>query len=650
MNRYKILLFLVFVLLQTVFTFSHVTAAEYGEVSIQHVPLCSPKTGVEPTLYGSIEYRFRIQNRSQSQARTVTIDMRQRHSSSPGLQNLVGTVEVPAGQSAQLSLILPPVQMADVTATVRIDGRTEKTPLSISIHTSHCDPYYSYRSGAMGHYPYVHSSSSGISNPSHIMVGRKCTTAFRDLFASGPSSTTSSSSPPAGTPTSLPGMPAPGMGMAVPVVPIPREIMIWGAESDADQWSDQWVAYTRFAAVVLEASEMETVPGSTPVGKALHRYVETGGTLCVLGASWEAPQEWTEVHSSSDYTQWNAGLGNVYLLKKSAESSEDAVEMVRKRLFSRVDAWCNAMQMDTGAFSNTRQLSTSSLPVSASVGVPIRWISVLIVIFAILIGPVNVYVLSLKNRRIWLLWTVPVISLIASGLVLGTNILREGFIRNTSISSATILDQRQGEAISLGVLGFYSTFTPSGGLVFESGTEVIPMTERSIARGNIVSYPGGEQNWVSGWVQARVPTYFAFRKAAPDIRRLEFQWEQNNPTVVNHLGVDLKDFVVCSPEKDFYEVNNIAAGEKVTLKKSTKFATSSSSSMQAIQGTDNMTVFMTTMRRFENWPTIGKAVSNFTPSPGSYHATIQGKDNPFIEPGISGMKSYENHSIIIGYF
>jgi len=594
-----------------------------------------------------IEHRFRVQNRSTSASRTVTIQLKNDSYAEYGLRSAAGSVEVPARQTAQIVILQPPVPMNSIEAVVRINGYAQIPTFRVDVPTQHCEPGNSW----IHHSAYTSYGSTlptSVPSNAHILVSGKTGTAFRDLFSQGVKPDPASV-PPAPDPATVA---AGGMGGAVTQV---REISLWRSEGDLDQWSDNWLALTRFDAVLVTDKELNTIPDSQPIGRALRRYVECGGILCVIGTEWKAPKEWKEIQSSSDFTRWDAVIGTAFLLKKPAGASEEAITTIRDKILAHSDAWTSAMRSEmyygrghyrlgggssSGFFGDPRRL-VEILPTSESVGVPIRAISILILVFAVLIGPVNVYVLSWKNRRIWLLWTVPVVSLLASALVLGTNFAQEGFVRYTSVSSVTILDQRREEALTFGVVGFYSTLTPRGGCVFDNGTEPTIIANRSRQKYDLVSWPGGEQNLTNGWIQPRVPAYFGVRKAATELRGLEFHWTDESPTVVNQLGVDLEKLIVCSPDGTFYETEKIVAGQKTVLQ---KFATTDTTCQNLLAAR---------VSQFDNWPNIAGTLSQVSTQilePGSYLASLGEEKNPFLEPGISDAKPFQNKSVIVGFY
>jgi hypothetical protein len=66
-------------------------------------------------------------------------------------------------------------------------------------------------------------------------------------------------------------------------------------------------------------------------------------------------------------------------------------------------------------------------PVVENVAIPVRGIILVMLGFVLLIGPANLIVLSRLKRRIWMLWTIPAISLATCGLVFVYSFVREGF-------------------------------------------------------------------------------------------------------------------------------------------------------------------------------------------------------------------------------
>ena len=69
------------------------------------------------------------------------------------------------------------------------------------------------------------------------------------------------------------------------------------ADVPVAQWSDRWLAYTRFDGVLVTAKQLVAAP--VGVRSAIRRYVEAGGTLGVFG-KWTPPKHWTNIATSSN--------------------------------------------------------------------------------------------------------------------------------------------------------------------------------------------------------------------------------------------------------------------------------------------------------------------------------------------------------------
>lgn len=617
-------------------------ADKYGDVTVQYVPMYTATSSSTETTHGYVEHRFRVQNAAATGTKTVTVRLASDYAyAESGLRSATGSVEVPAGQTAQLVVFQPPVSMegSSLNAAVFIDGRRQQNTMVLNVPGSHCQsisrPYYHYRGG-----------SSGGTEP-QVLVSIKTPTNFRDLLERGDAaaelaaSSTASSSSSSEYSSSAMGMPLTPMG------PVSRNIALWRSEADCDQWSENWLAYTRFDAVVLTDTEMIALPRAAWSG--LRRYVECGGTLCVIGTTWTPPSEWSLADSASDFG-YRAVLGRVFLTSSNIDSAKSDVAKIRKDVIMLDgDRWTAAMMNDSygsaGFFSDPSR-AANTLSVSHSKRVPIRVISILIIVFAVLIGPVNIYVLSIKNKRIWLLWTVPAISILASALVLGTNFFREGFVKYESSSTVTILDQKRGEALSFGVLGFYSTLTPRE-VVFSNDTEATVSVTRHNRMFELVNRPGGEQVFSGGWVQPRVPAYFGIRKAESRKERLLFQFTGEKPTVTNQLGTDIEKLVVCSPEGKYFTAGKVVAGDKVDLVPSSDAST-------PISRAEMMKNLSQTYWRFDGWPGVAQSLASSgtgkSLTPGSYVLQVNEQWNPFVEKVIEGSTGFENQTTIIGFF
>jgi hypothetical protein len=241
-------------------------------------------------------------------------------------------------------------------------------------------------------------------------------------------------------------------------------------------------------------------------------------------------------------------------------------------------------------------------------------------------------VLGFFKRRVWLIWTIPLTSVVASCLVLGLVVFSEGVKRVSSIKSLTILDQRRGEAMTSGIVGYYRTFAPPGGLTFSNSTEVTPVIGNMSGMSlGLQTY--GDQRLTQNWIRPRIPAFFLLRKAAPSNLRLAFDWH-GEPTVTNGLGVKITRLRVVAPDGKVYTADLIEPGQKTNLKREPDPTVSEEHTL--FQASSS---FDTQLNRISQ-PKQGR---------GTYIADIEGI-SPFLEPGIDNMKPHTQVNTIFGIF
>lgn len=604
----------------------------YDLVSVQEIPLAENRS--DRTIHGYVEYRFRITNRDKK-SHQVGLTLPNRSDSSPGRTSLVrcdGAVEVPPESSVILKMLQPPIVIGGATNEVRvtIDGRVQQDTTPFFKNSYHLES---------------HSSRAG--EIAHVFVSQQVPADMHNLMRVGviPGGGASTGTVPPGTPSPAGAVPAGGGA----------ELVVWLASIPVEEWSDSWLAYTRFDSVALTNSEWKDLESRRPaVLDALRRYTEAGGMLTIVGKDWNAPKEWAPLPGASRYY---AVFGLVEVLDKEMNAVKPEINAYRDRVLDQSRSWKTAMgDMSRGygsgggysflggsshLFSSDTPL-LQSMPVLSNYGVSVKLIMVLIVVFAILIGPVNIYVLSLIKRRIWLLWTVPVTSLIASILVLGASFFQEGFLRQCSSITYSVLDQRHGEATTVGFVGYYSTLTPRG-ILFSPETEVTACINRSFGDSHHLELDlrsGGNQFFTRGWIHARVPAYFAIRKTESQRKeRIVFDWTGQTPTATNGLGADIESLSVRSPAGVLYAASLVRAGEKVELEKKSEVRD---------EGTGLYKLNTVYNRIISAGPT-GSFMDEVDLPSGGYLAILN-EWNPLVEPGIDRMKPFENRTTIFGLY
>jgi hypothetical protein len=440
-------------------------------------------------------------------------------------------------------------------------------------------------------------------------------------------------------------------------------------EFPVSEWSQNWLSFARFGGVVLQADELDAAPEG--VRLALLRYVERGGTLIVAG-NWQPPAQWqarrggikdeevqedessennsalvastpgpAQAASSSstpkskpqaDLPVYYIGFG-VVVVTGTVGQGEVAVNQW-KRLSKE---WGNAALADND-FSSLGAVN-QEFQVVENFGVPIRGLFLLMLLFVIVIGPVNLLWLAKKKRKIWMLWTVPAISLLTCLLVAGFSLFGEGWNATAKTEALTILDETAHRATTIGWTGFYSPITPSEGLHFSYETEIAPQVPqywdyRSRMPERTVDWTS-DQHLDSGWIAARIPAFFKVRKSETRRERLNIRQAGNEARLVNGLGADIAQIWWADANGKIHSAENIAAGAQASLRATELKASGTPTRLrEAYKG---------------DWL---KEFSAFTDKPqdvlmpNSYLAVLNGA--PFVEEGLKDVKMRSARNLVYG--
>ncbi|MDR1923554.1 MAG: hypothetical protein LBQ66_04185 [Planctomycetaceae bacterium] len=646
-----------FVLICVLFT-GRLFAETYGQITITEIADFSASNS-NNTIHGYQEYRFRVQNRDTEPHKVkLSLSPAETFNRTKPLVLSTDAVEVPAGCYVVLRMLQPPVRLdiysSNATITVNIDGRNQRDEMSRT-----CNHMFNTRSYYGGTPAY-----------SQICFTQQVPQAIRDFFTKRSTDTPDTTSATAKTPTPTTSTTSRVThGSATPEPPQPMNCSF--SNLPIEEWSESWLAYSRFDCLVITSGEWKTLSmRKQSVLNAIMQYVEIGGMIVILGKDWELPVDWKlilqngESAENKDQREFSIVYGKVFVLGATgadvAKESSFFDSIVRKideagnKQFSKLES----MQPQSNRFTQNFVMMEqwhNSMPVLANYGVNIRLVLLLIVVFAVVIGPVNVFVLRALNRRIWLIWTVPATSLLASFIVLLTSFISEGILSQSSSDTITILDQRRGTAATWGKVGYYSTFTP-GTPQFSPETEIMPYMEGDYGTIELKMNAAGNQVLAGSWILPRVPAYFMLRKIQSQQKlNITFNWsDPEAPTATNGLGVKIKSLFVCSSDDKLFFAENINAGEQVVLK-STDTASPSQPTPTTIEATPqtprNMVEFArtskTNYRQTQPVDNVDLPISMLFKN--TYRAEIEGW-NPFLEQGVPKMKTYKHKTQIIGIY
>ena len=527
---------------------------DFGDITV--TPELQP-TG--NTFHGYAEYRIAVSNRSLDTAHQVTLILPKKVFGTPRneIRELTRSVIVASSATAYVSLLQPSVPLASGSELgVAIDGEVQRDEVLLS-GGQHGRGRWSttHVSVGIGTSPGAPVASKGFPLSLRILISRNVDPTALHTYADK-----LLSPPPSGGPS------VPGSGS-----PVPRgrgstpsyETIDLGLPVSA--WNTNWLGFSRYDGVIVTAEDSRQMPPD--VQSALWHYVECGGALFVLGEQ-ELPESWGLKESlgpelptdSEGIAVYNVGFGQ-YIVSPEV----DAKNLNRQQWRHVIESW--AKTAIPWQWDNSVEEANRIFPVVNRLEIPVRGLFLLMLLFAVAIGPVNLIMLSHKKRRIWLLWTMPVISLMTCLGVFAYATFAEGWKQVVRTEGLTILDERVHRATTIGWTAFYSALTLGEGLHFGYETELTPQISARDTNKVLTVDWTHDQHLGSGWVTARVPIHFMVRKSDTRRERVTVRRGANTDlNIVNGLGVDISQFWLADGDGTIYSAIDIPAGEEVELK------------------------------------------------------------------------------------
>lgn len=204
---------------------------------------------------------------------------------------------------------------------------------------------------------------------------------------------------------------------------------------------------------------------------------------------------------------------------------------------------------------------------------PVLEFQVLITLFVLAIGPLHYWLLKRAGRLQLMVITVPLIAVLITGALLAYGVLADGFSTRLRTQSITLLDEKQGEAVSWSRLSYYAAFAPSEGLTFSADALVYPIepgsNESFASRGGRppreIVWTGEAQRFSSGWLASRTPTQFLAVEPRKTEKGLGVEIERGVVSVTSGFDEALQLVVVCDEQGGWHLIEGLGAGQTVKL-------------------------------------------------------------------------------------
>jgi hypothetical protein len=389
---------------------------------------------------------------------------------------------------------------------------------------------------------------------------------------------------------------------------------------------DDWLGWTSTSAVVLSDGEWRELNDAQRT--ALRTWVAAGGDLVLVDSPLSAlfPNEAPpDVRASGDIADYF--FGRIHLWSAEAIDALGFENVISMLEGAPADARVSLPINRTYDWNRTEGRGFRLL-IPGVDGVPTRAYLIILLLFSVLIGPVNYVFLKRRRLQVLFVLTAPLVALAFIALLAGYIIIGEGFGVHGRAMTFTTLDQARKQAATRATASLYAAgMTPSGGMDFPSDVAVFPMSsDGGVSRDELRIDLTDSQRFTSGLIRARTASNvetIAFRTAR---ERLGFERQGDQVSVVNGLGQTVTRLVLREGGK-FYKLDSpLAAGSRAVMK---------TGNMPPATLLNNDTVGMLAFS-----PLVASQPD------GSYLAVLE--RSPFWEPGTAGIEERGSLHLVLG--
>jgi len=342
-----------------------------------------------------------------------------------------------------------------------------------------------------------------------------------------------------------------------------------GVKCKADELPEEWRAFSGFAAVWLMESEWKAL--SAPQRTALEDWVAVGGRLFLYTQTSPAPPR-------------RIGLGSIVTMDRNAK---DLYHSQLKTLLMAAHPPAGRATPATETLARRDELARGDIMglinddrahwnAVEEIGVLQPNLPLLVsflAIFAILVGPLNLFVFAREEQRSRLFWTVPAISLGATVLLLILIMVQDGFggggIRSVLIclvpsSRKAVVIQEQ--ISRTGVLGSaaFSLRDPAWMTMVNVVNGSIPYREIRSVQNSGTRYSGEwfkSRSVQSQWIESVLPT----RAEVTLVNSDETRDGRAAPAIISSIASPLSNLWFWDSNGRLWGASNVRTGVKTAL-------------------------------------------------------------------------------------
>lgn len=333
------------------------------------------------------------------------------------------------------------------------------------------------------------------------------------------------------------------------------EVEYFRTDVPVEEWGGDWLDLSRYDGILLDKRDMDDMPNA--VKRALTAYVKLGGSVCRF--STPSPKVDCQKLKGGGLSYRNDGFG-VWVF--STLNPEELDGPAVSKLFS---VWKESQDSLCEKVEGNLDSAAKMFQVMKDVKVPVRMLLSIMIIYSFLLGPITLFLLHRKNKRIHILWISPIAAVIFLVIIIVFALFSEGLANRVKKNSLTLLDENNHSAMSLAVVGFYCPIAPDH-LDFSASTEVQKIhSSRFANRGYGMDWSVG-QRLDGNWTRSRIPAIFYLRKAEMRRERLKVIRTATGIEVVNGLGATIKSlYLIDFDGKRYHASQSVAPGAKIAL-------------------------------------------------------------------------------------
>ncbi len=339
----------------------------------------------------------------------------------------------------------------------------------------------------------------------------------------------------------------------------------------AAPWPTDWRAYLPYPLCIVADRDFPDIPEGAR--EALRRYVAAGGNLLLVGDRAECLKIRGELFADALASltlqsplktplTLHYGLGEARVLQVADITNLKSADLPGEAVGELADAIRDAKCVFHSAF--LRNLETNPyfvIDISHRLHIPTGLFITVLLLFVILAGPVSMIVLARRNRRIWIIWVLPAISLVFTLVIIASMLMSEGVRPFSTRDAVTLLAQRDGRALTIGGVSVYAPFALARGLDFDRDSDIAPVVHTG---GGSLDY-GRTLHYGGGWVAPRSPALFGVRRFDILRERVEVFESEDGVEIVNALGAPISRLTLWNSEGRIFAAESVPSGARVRL-------------------------------------------------------------------------------------